>query len=80
MKGKEVFGVMCDRNMPMELKDKVFKTIIRPAMTYSSECWVVKKKDESKLNSAEVRMLRWARGKTRLDHIRNEDIRKEAYC
>ena len=55
------------------------KTIIRPAMTYGSECWAVKKKDESKLNSAEMRMLRWARGKTRLDHIRNEDIRKEAH-
>ena len=24
-------------------------------------------------------MLRWARGKTRLDHIRNEDIRKEIH-
>ena len=24
-------------------------------------------------------MLRWARGKTRLDHIRNEDIGKEAH-
>ena len=24
-------------------------------------------------------MLRWARGKTRLDHIRNEDTRKEAH-
>ena len=47
-------------------------------MTYGSECWAVKKKDESKLNSAEMRMLRWARGKTRLDHVRNEDIRKEA--
>ena len=47
-------------------------------MTYGSECWAVKKKDENKLNSAEMRMLRWARGKTRLDHIRNEDIRKEA--
>ena len=47
--------------------------------TYGSECWAVKKKDESKLNSAEMRMLRWARGKTRLDHIRNEDIRKEAH-
>ena len=79
MKWKEVFGVMCDRNMPVKLKDKVFKTIIRPAMTYGSECWVVKKKDENKLNSAEMRMLRWARGKTRLDHIRNEDIRKEAH-
>ena len=62
----------------VELKDKVFKTIIRPAMTYGSECWAVTKKDESKLNSAEMRMLRWARGKTRLDHIRIEDIRKEA--
>ena len=38
-----VSGVMC------EFKDKVFKTIIRTAMTYGSECWAVKKKDESKL-------------------------------
>ena len=79
MKWKEVSGVMCDRKMPVELKDKVFKTIIRPAMTYGSECWAVQKKDENKLNSAEMRMLRGARGKTRLDHIRNEDIRKEAH-
>ena len=55
-----------------------FKTSIRPAMTSDSECWAVKKKEENKLNSAEMRMLRWARGKTRLDHISNEDIRKEA--
>ena len=79
MKWKEVSGVMCDRKMHVELKDKVFKTIIRPAMTYGSECWAVKKKYESKLNPAKMRMLRWARGKTRLDHIRNEDIRKEAH-
>ena len=67
MKWKKVSGVICDRKMPVELKDKVFKTIIRPAMTYGSECCAVKKKDENKLNSAEMRMLRWARGKIRLD-------------
>ena len=44
MKWKEVSGVMCNRKMPVELKDKVFKTIIRPAMTYGSECWAVTKK------------------------------------
>ncbi len=70
---EKVSGVMCYRKMPVELKDTVFKTIIRPAMTYGSECWAVKKKDENKLNSAKMRMLRWARGKTGLDHIRNED-------
>ena len=79
MKWKEVSGVMCDRKIPVELKDKVFKTFIRPAMTYGSECWAVKKKDENKLNSAEMRMLRWAIWKTRLDHIRNGDIRKDAH-
>ena len=79
MKWKGVSGVMCDRKMPVELEEKVFKTIIRPAMTYGSECWAIKKKDESKLNSAEMRMLRWARGKTRLDNNRNEDTRKEAH-
>ena len=78
MKWKDVSGVMCDRKMPVKLKDKVYKTIIRPVTTYGSECWAVKKKDENKLNSAEMGMLRWARGKTRLDHFRNEDIRKEA--
>ena len=71
-------GVMCDRKKPVKLIDKVFKTIIRPAMTYGSECWAVMKKGENKLNSAKMRMLRWATGKTRLDHIRNEDTRKEA--
>ncbi len=45
MKWKEVSGVMCDKKMPVKLKDKVFKTIIRAAMTYGSECWAVKKKD-----------------------------------
>ena len=71
---------MCDRKMPVELKYKIFKTIIRPAMTYGSECWALKKKDENKLNSAKMRMLRWARGKNRLDHINNEDIMKEAHA
>ena len=39
----------------------------------------IKNKDGNKLNSAEMRMLGWARGNIRLDYIRNEDIRKEAH-
>ena len=60
---KEVSGVMCDKKMPVELKDKVFKTIIGPAMTYGSECWAVKKKDVNNLNPSEMRMMRWEKGR-----------------
>ena len=31
------------------------------------------------MHTTEMRMLRWARGKTRLDHVRNVDIWKEAH-
>ena len=58
---------------------KVYKTAIKPAMVYYAECWAVRKKEERKLHTTEMRMLRWARGKTRLDHVRNEDIWKEAH-
>ena len=37
-----------------------------------------RKEEERKLHTTEMRLLRWARGKTRLDHVRNVDIWKEA--
>ena len=42
------------------------------------ECWAVKKNYTRKLHTTELRMLRWARGKTKKDHFKNEDICREA--
>ncbi|KIH57289.1 hypothetical protein ANCDUO_12521 [Ancylostoma duodenale] len=42
---------------------------------YGSECWPVSKMHERMLNTAEMRMPRWACGFTRRDEVRNEDIR-----
>ena len=47
-------------------------------MTYGAECWAVRKKDENRLHVAEMRMLRWIRGKTRNDHVRNQIIQEDA--
>ena len=49
--------MMCDRNIPTKLKDKVYKTAINPTMVYGAECWEVRKK-ERQLHTTEMRMLR----------------------
>ena len=55
-----------------------YKTVIKPTMTYGAECWAVRKKDENRLHVAEMRTLRWIRGKTRKDHVRNTIIQEDA--
>ena len=54
---------------------KVYKTVVRPAMMYGAETWAEKKAQEKKLDVAEMRMLRWMGGVTKLDRTRNERIR-----
>ena len=46
---------------------------------YGAECWAVRKKEDRKLHTTKMHMLRLARGKTRLDHAINVDIWKEAH-
>ena len=53
----------------------LYKIVVRPAMMYGAETWAVKKAQEKKLDVAEMRMLRWMSGVTKLDRIRNERIR-----
>ena len=62
-KWREVTGVICDKKVPVTLKHKIYKTVIKAAMTYGAECWTMKKKDEMRLmNKKEMRMLRWIQG------------------
>ena len=59
----------------MKIKGKVYRTVVRQALMYGAETWALKKAQEKKLEVAEMRMLRWMRGVTKLDKIRNERIR-----
>ena len=68
-------GVLCDKRVPLKLKGKFHKTVIRPAMLYGTETASMKKTKEKRMDVAEMRMLRWTSGVTREDRIRNEYIR-----
>lgn len=67
MKWRKASSVLCDKKVPLKLKGKFYRTAVRPAMMYGTECWAVKGQHENKLNVTEMRMLRWMSGKTRRD-------------
>ncbi|CAG9123917.1 unnamed protein product [Plutella xylostella] len=75
MKWKQLTGTTCDRKMPIKIKGKIYKSVIRPVMLYGAECWATKVCDEKRMHVTEMRMLRWMCGVTRKDRIRNEYIR-----
>ena len=77
VKWKNATGFLCDRGMPHKLKGKFYRTAIRPALLYGTECWAVKQCHVQKMNVAEMRMLRWMCGHTRKDRLRNEVIREK---
>ena len=44
-------------------------------MLYGAECWPTKRRHVQQLSVAEMHMLRWICGHTRMDRVRNDDIR-----
>ena len=76
-KWRDLFGVICDKKMPRELKIKFYMTVIRPILLYGAECWTVRMKQEQILEKTEMRMLRRRKGVTLRDRVKSADIRKE---
>ncbi|KAK3558157.1 hypothetical protein QTP86_011880 [Hemibagrus guttatus] len=76
---RKVSGVLCDQKISVRIKGKVYRTVVRAAMLYGLETVSLRKRQESELEVAELKMLRFSLGVTRLDRIRNEYIRGTAH-
>ncbi|KAI0489142.1 hypothetical protein KFK09_028984 [Dendrobium nobile] len=77
MKWRNASGLLCDRKVPLKLKEIFYKMVVRPAMLYGAECRPLKVKHNIKLSVADMRMLRWMSGFTLRDMIQNEHIREK---
>ncbi|KAK3518519.1 hypothetical protein QTP70_001511 [Hemibagrus guttatus] len=55
---RKVSGVLCDRKISARIKGKVYRTVVRPAMLYGLETVSLRKRQESELEVAELKMLR----------------------
>ncbi|GJW29669.1 hypothetical protein Tco_0046544 [Tanacetum coccineum] len=58
LKWRAATGILCDKNVPLKLKEKFYRVAIRPAMLYGSECWPLTKVQANRMEVAEMRMLR----------------------
>jgi hypothetical protein len=67
VKWRQTSGILCDKKVPNKLKNKFYRTTIRPAMMYGAEYWATKGQHVQKMSVAEMRMLRWICGHTRKD-------------
>ena len=67
--------VICDRHVPARVKRNVYKVAVRPSMLYGLETGALTKRQEAEMEVAELKMLRFSLGVTRMDKIRNEYIR-----
>ena len=48
---KRCSGVLCDRRMPVKLKGKVCKTVIRPALLNGAETWATTRGQDARLEA-----------------------------
>ena len=55
------------KKVPVKLKKKLYKTVIRPTLIYGSECWALHRAEQQRMRTTEMKMLRWIQGKTRKD-------------
>ena len=60
----------------MTTKTQIIKAVFTPTLLYQSENWTLTSKERQMLTTTEMRCLRKAAGKTRMDKIRNEEIRR----
>jgi len=55
----------------------IYTTILKPILTYGCEAWTLTVAAKSKVQAAEMRVLRLIKGVTRRDRLPSEDIRAE---
>ena len=61
--------MLYDQRIPTKLKTKMYKTTIRPALTYRTKCWPIRKNHMQKMSATKMRLLKWMYGTTRKEEI-----------
>jgi hypothetical protein len=68
-------SILWEQRIKKETKMRIYKSIVQSVMLYGSEIWDLSRDNRKKLMSTEMDFLRRSAGRSRLERVRNEDIR-----
>ena len=71
-------SVLCNRGLGIKAKKCLYERVIVPTALYGAETWGMKSADRRKVNVLEMKCLRSLVGVSRIDRIRNEEVRRRA--
>jgi hypothetical protein len=69
-------SVMRNRYLGMSAKRRLYEGVIVPTALYGAETWNIKKAERNKLDVMEMRCLRSMLGVSRMDRVRNVEVRQ----
>lgn len=68
-------GVLWSSNIGKKRKHNIYETIIKSSLLYGAETWTISESNRRKLEATEMDAFRRTLGISRMDRIRNEEIR-----
>lgn len=74
-KFRQLSAMLCTKGLSNRMKGVLYKSCVRPAMTYEGETWATKAEDIRRMCTAEMRMLRMMCGVKIDERRRNDEIR-----
>ena len=71
-------SVQSNRGLEVKAKKCLYGGVIIPTALYGAEVWVMKSAERRKVNVLKMKSLRSLIGVSRMDKVRNEDVRRRA--
>ena len=71
-------SVLSNRGLVIKAKKCLNETVIGPTALYGAEAWFTRSAERRKVNVLEMRYLRSFVGVSRMDRVRNEEVRRRA--
>ena len=70
--------VLCNRGFWIKAKKCLYQGVIIPTMLYGAESWAMRSAERRKVNVLEMKCLRSLVGVSRMDRVRNQEVRRRA--